>query len=218
MATLAQDIPEFTITVPDELAEKIEVVEVGGAIEVAVLKAVSDLDSKSETGTTTAFVGKKIADSSLTAKAKKGDESTIAFNTTKVNTTEIEVKGKGAGTVNFNTGRINNSSIEFKKNSADSVKFNNGVQLRNVTVDAGKGDDTITFKANTKLLGNNEITLGSGADVLEVPTEINGKGKITVTDFSKNDTIKVGDDSFSGRDILNGNVELPNFIEIEGLD
>ena len=218
MATLAPDIPEITITVPDDIAERIEVVELDGGIEVAVKQEVSGLNSKSDTGTTTAVVGKKVADSSFTAKAKKGDESTIGFTTTKVNKSEITVKGKGAGTVNFNTGRINNSSIEFKRNSEDSVNFNSGVQLRNVTVNAGKGDDTITFKANTKILGSNEITLGAGADVLEVPAEINGKGKIVVTDLAKNDTIKVGDESFSGRDILKGEVELPKFIEIEGLD
>tara|TARA_B100001093_G_C26585340_1_gene909126 strand:- start:78 stop:734 length:657 start_codon:yes stop_codon:yes gene_type:complete len=218
MATLGQDIPDIEITIPDSQVDRVEVVEIGDALEVAVLKKVSDLNAKVESDRTTAVVGKKVAKSSVTSKAKAGDESTVAFNTTKVNKTEIVVKGQGNGVVNVNTGRFNNSSIKFNKKSADSVSFNNGVEVRNATIDGGRGADTITFKENSVIKGSNEITLGQGADVLELPANKQGKGKIVVTDLSNNDTIKIGDESFSGRAVLDGDVELPSYIEIQGLD
>ena len=218
MATLGQDIPDIEITIPEEIVDRVEIVEVGDAVEVAVTSQVSDLKVTAETGTTTAVVGKQVSDSSFSSKAVKGDSSTVAFETTKVQDTNIVVKGKGDGVVNVNTGRFNGNSIEFKKKSADSVQFNNGVEVRNATIDGGKGADTITFKENTVIKGTNEITLGKGKDVLELPANKSGKGSIVVTDLSKKDTIKIGDESFKGKDILNGNVELPNYIEIQGLD
>ena len=218
MATLAPEIPDIEITIPDEQADRVEVVEIGDAVEVAVVKKVADLDVQADSGSTTAVVGKKVAESSVTAKSREGDDTTVAFNTTKVNKTEIVVKGKGAGVVNVNTGRFNNSSIKFNKKSADSVQFNNGVEVRNASISAGKGADTITFKENSVIKGTNEITLGKGKDVLELPATKKGNGTIVVTDLSNKDTIKIGDESFSGKDILNGDVDLPNYIKIEGLD
>ncbi len=218
MATLGQDIPDIEVTLPEEAADSIEIVELDSGIEVAVTKKVSDVKVTSETGSTTAVVGKKVATSTFTAKTEKGDSSTVAFNTTKINESDIVVKGKGDGVVNVNTGRFNNSSVTFKKKSADSVQFNNGVEVRNASIDGGKGADTITFKENSIIKGRNEITLGKGRDVLELPANKIGKGSIVVTDLSKKDTIKIGDDSFSGKDILNGEVELPSYIEIQGLD
>ena len=218
MATLGQDIPDIEITVPEEIADRVEIVEIGDAIEVAVTAQVSDLNVTAQTGSTTAVVGKQVSDSTFSAKAEKGDSSSVVFETTKVQDTNIVVKGKGDGVVNVNTGRFNNNSIEFKKKSADSVQFNNGVEVRNATIDGGKGADTITFKENTVIKGTNEITLGKGKDVLELPANKSGKGSIVVTDLSKKDSIKIGDETFKGKDILNGNVELPNYIEIQGLD
>ena len=225
MATLGQDIPDIEITIPEEEADRIEVVEVGDEIEVAVLKKVSgadfkseDLADKAESGKTTTFKGKKVADSSVTSKSQKGEESTVAFNTTKLNNIEIEGKGKGAAVVKVKTGLFNNSSIKFNKKSADSIQFNNRVEVRNATIDGGRGADSITFKENTVIKGTNEITLGQGADVLELPADKKGNGKIVITDLANNDTIKIGNDSFSGRAILNGEVELPKYIEIQGLD
>jgi len=216
MATLG--LPDIFVdpplALPEPPCDPIEVVEINNAIEIIVCRKVSDIHVSGDSGTTTAVVGKKVSDSSFTAKAEKGDESTIAFNTTKVNKSEIVVKGKGSGVVNVNTGRFNNSSINFNKKSADSIRFNNGVEVRNVTVDASRGADTITFKENAIIKGRNEITLGQGKDVLELPASKKGKGKIVVTDLADNDTIKIGDESFSGKDILNGEVDLPKYIQL----
>ena len=218
MATLGQDIPDIEVSVPENAVDRIEVIEVGDAVEVAVTQKVSEIKVTSETGSTTAVAGKKVASSVFTAKAEKGDTSTIAFNTTKVNESEIVVKGKGDGVLNVNTGRFNNSSVTFKKKSADSVQFNNGVEVRNATIDGGKGADTITFKENSIIKGTNEITLGKGKDILDLPDNKSGKGSIVVTDLSKKDTVEIGDESIKGKDILSGEVELPSYIEIQGLD
>jgi len=209
--------------VPEDQCDRVDVVEVGDPqnpiVEIAIFKKVTDLDCDftSETsGTRIAIVGKQIADSSITAKAVKGDESVIAFNTTKVNNTDIEVKGKGKGArvVNVNTGRFNNSHILFNKKSADYVQFNNGVEVRNVTVDAGRGADIIHFKENSFIKGTNVIYLGKGKDILQLPANKKGKGTINVTDLMHNDTIIIGDESFSGKDINKGEVYLPGYIVI----
>ena len=219
MATLAPEIPDIEITVPDELADRIDVVEVGDAVEVAVLKKISDLNSKSETGTTTAFAGNSIIDSSLQTRSEKGDSSAMTFNNKKINRTEIEVKGRGDAILNVNTGRIANSNIKFNRSGNDSIKFANGVEVKNVTVDAGKGADTITFRERSIIKGTNVVTLGNGKDVLVLPVDKNGGGEIRVTDLSDNDTIKIGDNTYSGKDILAGKIDdLPDYLVIEGLD
>lgn len=207
-----------SVVVPEESEGRVEVVELEDGVEIAVTKKVSNLDVKADTGTTTAIAGKKVVDSSVDATAEKGDITKVVFQTTKVNDTDTTVKGKGAGDIQVNTGRFNNSSITFKKNSNDSVEFNNGVEVRNVTIDGGKGADTITFKKNAAIKGTNEITLGKGRDVLELPANKTGKGSIVVTDLQNKDTIKIGKEFFSGKDILNGNVELPDYITIQGLE
>ena len=213
--------PGCSSCVPEDQCDRVDVVEVGDPqnpiVEIAIFKKVTDLDCDftSETsGTDIVFVGKQIADSSFTAKAVKGDESVIAFNTTKVNNTDIEVKGKGDCVVNVNTGHFNNSSIFFNKKSADYVQFNNGVEVRNVTVNAGKGADIITFKENSFIKGTNVVNLGKGKDILQLPANKKGKGKISVQDLKDNDTIIIGDESFSGKDINKGEVVLPGYIVI----
>ena len=208
-----------SVVVPEEFEGVVEVVELDeGGTEIVVSKKVSGLEVETTTGTTTAIAGRKIADSTVEGKAVKGDTTRVVFQTTKVNGADVTVKGKGAGDIQVNTGRFNNSSITFKKKSNDSVEFNNGVEVRNATIDGGKGADTITFRENAAIKGTNEITLGQGADVLELPANKTGKGSIVVTDLQNKDTIKIGDTEYSGRDILNGDVELPNYITIQGLD
>ena len=216
MATLGNE--EISVVVSEEFEGRVDFIETELGGEIVVAKKVEDLKVKFETGTTSAIVSKKVADSKVTGKAEKGDITKVVFQTTKVNDTDTTVKGKGAGDIQVNTGRFNNSSITFKKKSNDSVEFNNGVEVRNATIDGGKGADTITFKENAAIKGTNEITLGQGRDVLELPANKTGKGSIVVTDLQNKDTIKIGDESFSGRDILDGNVELPDYITIQAMD
>ena len=208
-----------SVLVPEELEDRVEVVELEeGAAEISVTKQVSGLEVTADTGSTTAIAGKKVEESTVKAKAEKGDVTSVVFQTTKVDNADITVKGKGAGEVKVNTGRFNNSSITFKKKSSDSVEFNNGVEVRNVTIDGAKRSDTITFRENAAIKGTNEVFLGKGKDVLELPAENSGNGSIVVKDLKKGDTIKIGETEFKGRDILNGEVDLPNYITIEGMD
>lgn len=208
-----------SVIVPEELEDRVDVVELEeGVSEIAVTQQVSGLELSSETGSTTAIAGRKVSESTVKAKAEKEDTTSIVFQTTKVDGSDITVRGKGAGDVKVNTGRFNNSSITFKKKSNDSVEFNNGVEVRNVSIDGGKRADTITFRENAAIKGVNEITLGKGADLLELPEDNSANGSIVVKDLKKGDTIKVGDTEYSGRDILNGEVDLPSYITIEGMD
>ena len=83
-----------------------------------------------------------------------------------------------------------------------------------MTVDAGEGADIITFKEYCGIKCTNVISLGKGKDILQLPAKKKGKGTINVTNLMNNDTIIIGDESFSGKDINKGEVYLPGYIVI----
>jgi len=152
----------------------------------------------------------------LTVKHFKGNDRTVVgLATTKLNTTDIIFKGSGDGILDVITGRFDNNSITFKKKADNLVVFGAEAVIDNATINAGGGIDTITFMENPVIRGTNEITLGPGKDVLELPANKRGKGKIVVTDLTGNDTIKIGDQSFSGRDILKGRINLPKYVQLK---
>ena len=170
--------------IPDGLCDHINVImDRDYAFEFVVLKEISDLDLKVDSSRGIGIGGKKVADSSVTIKSLKGDEhkAVVATYTKKFNANNIIFKGSGDGIVDVITGRFNNNSITFKKKSADLVMFNDDAIINTSTINAGGGTDTITFMENSVIRGINEITLGPGKDVLELPANKRGKGKIIVT-------------------------------------
>ena len=201
--------------VPVDQCDRVEVINTPGILEVLVLKEVSNLDLVADSDIITGIAGKKVADSVVTAKSFKGDRTLVALHTTKFNTSDIIFKGFGDKFVDVMTGCFNNNSITFNKKSSDFVEFQVDVEVRNATINAGRGADTIIFKENSVIKGTNEITLGQGKDVLELPANKKGKGKIDIIDLAGNDTIKIGDQSFSGRDILKGKTDLPKYVQLK---
>jgi len=187
---------------------------------IEVLKEISDAELKFHSGQVDFKIhGKKITDSSLNVKTTKGYDRTIVYlATTKFNTSDIIFKGPSDGdaVLDVITGRFDNNSITFQKKKSDNlVVFEDDVLINNATINTGGGTDMITFMENSVIRGINEITLGPGRDILELPANMRGKGKIVVTDLSSNDTIKIGDQSFRGKGILKGKMNLPEYIQLK---
>ena len=67
------------------------------------------------------------------------------------------------------------------------------------------------IKGGTTLKGKTVIETGKGKDVIKVGQEMSGKGKLVISDFSKNDKIKSG-----GETIKLANLDdAPSFIKFD---
>ena len=73
----------------------------------------------------------------------------------------------------------------------------------------GKGDDTVRFGKGVTFKGRSTVDLGKGGkDALVIEADGVAPGKLIVTSFSKQDSITVGDETFTYKDIKNG-AEIP---------
>ena len=73
----------------------------------------------------------------------------------------------------------------------------------------GKGNDTVRFGKDVTFKGKTNIDLGKdGNDSIVIEADSIG-GKLKVTNFTKKDTITVGDETFTYKDIKNG-ADIPN--------
>ena len=187
-------------------------VEVGvgadGGTLVAIEKNVSGLDI--EAAGDTAITGKRVSDSDVNVTANKGETTNIVFETTVVKDTTITNEGKGALEVNLNTGNVKNLTIDAgNKKRDDLVRVKDDVKLIKSTMDLGKGDDTVRFGKGVTFKGKSTVDLGKGGkDAIVIEADGVKPGKLIVTSFSKKDTITVGDETFTYKDIKNG-AEIP---------
>ena len=179
----------------------------GGTL-VAIKQNVSGLDIEA-TGDT-AITGKRVSDSEVNVTAKKGETTNIVFETTVVKDTTISNEGKGALEVNLNTGKVKNLTIDAgNKKRDDLVRVKDDVKLSKATMDMGKGDDTVRFGKGVTFKGRSTVDLGKGGkDALVIEADGVAPGKLIVTSFSKQDSITVGDETFTYKDIKNG-AEIP---------
>jgi hypothetical protein len=113
--------------------------------------------------------------------------------------------------VTVNTGKVNNLTIDAgNKKRADVVRVKDGVALSRLNASMGKGNDKITIDKGATLKGNNTIDLGKGGkDSIVIKADSIGKAKLTITNFTKKDTLTVGDEKLTYKDIKNG-AEIPN--------
>ena len=190
---------------PDSV--EVAVGEDGGTL-VAIKQNVSGLDIEAKGDT--AITGKRVSDSEVNVVAKKGETTNIVFETTVVKNSSITNEGKGALEVNLNTGKIKNLTIDAgNKKRDDLVRVKDDVTLSKSTMDMGKGDDTVRFGKGVTFKGRSTVDLGKGgADALVIEADGVAPGKLIVTSFSKKDTITVGDETFTYKDIKNG-AEIP---------
>ena len=179
-----------------------------GGTAVAIKKNTSDLNI--EAAGDTAITGKRVSDSEVNVTAAKGESTNIVFETTVVKDTTITNEGKGALEVNLNTGKVKNLTIDAgNKKRDDLVRVKDDVKLSKATMDMGKGDDTVRFGKGVTFKGKSTVDLGKGGtDAIVIEADGVKPGKLIVTSFSKKDTITVGDETFSKKDIKNG-AEIP---------
>ena len=73
----------------------------------------------------------------------------------------------------------------------------------------GKGNDTVRFGKGVTFKGKSSVDLGkAGKDAVVIEADGLKSGKLIVTSFTKKDTITVGDETFTYKDIKNG-AEIP---------
>ena len=183
-----------------------------GVGTIQIDKAVSGLEITA-TEETTVVSGKKLTDSTVTAKGSKGETSNVAVETKQFQGGTIENKGKGSLEVSVDGTNFKKSTIDAGANKKrnDSISFEGNAKVDRGTVKAGKGNDTIVFGDKVNFKGKTTIDLGKGGNdsiVIEDADSIED-GKLKVTNFTKKDTITVGDETFTYNDIKNG-AEIPN--------
>lgn len=210
MSTLVSE--NIEIVLPDGVDEEsVEIVtSPEGATEVEITQPVAELEIEA-TGTITDITGVKLEDSTIVAANTNEDEISeidVSSNIFKQNT----IINEGASSV-----QLNISSSNFKKSTFDAgnkkkddvVAFKKGATLTRGTILAGKGDDTVTFNKSTKFKGKTKIDLGKGGkDSIILKANKLRKGRLVITNFTKKDTITVGDETFTFKDIKNG-AEIP---------
>ena len=181
-----------------------------GGTAVAIKKNTSGLDIEAQGDT--AVTGKKITDSQVNVSTKKGEDTNIVLETTVAKSTTITNEGKGALEVNVNTGKVKSLTIDAgNKKRADLVRIKDDVKLINADMNMGKGNDTVRFGKGVTFKGKSTVDLGKGGKDSVI---VEGKAKLDITSFSKKDTLTVGDESYSFKDIKKGaeidgiNVEL----------
>jgi hypothetical protein len=182
-----------------------------GVGTIQIDKAVSGLEITA-TEETTVVSGKKLTDSTVTAKGSKGETSNVAVETKQFQGGTIENKGKGLLEVSVDGSNFKKSTIDAGANKKrdDSISFKGKAKVDRGTVKAGKGDDKIVFGDEVTFKGKTTIDLGKGGkDSIVINADSIEGGKLKVTNFTKKDTITVGDETFTYNDIKNG-AEIPN--------
>ena len=179
-----------------------------GETLVVVKEKTSGIDI--EAADDTAISGRKLTDSEVNVSGAKGDTTKVVLETTVLKDSTITNQGKGALEVNVNTGKVKNLTVDAgNKKRDDVVRIRQDVKLVKSTFDMGKGDDTVRFSKGTTFKGKNTIDLGPGGkDSIVIKADEVAPGKLIVTSFSKKDTIKIGEETFTYKDIKNG-AEIP---------
>ena len=184
-----------------------------GDTKVAVNKTTEDLVIAAKGSTSVS--GERVVDAEINVSTSKSETANIVLETSSAKNATISNEGKGALEVEVNTGTVRNLTIDAgNKKRADLVSFKDAVKLTRATMDMGKGNDTVRFGKDVTFKGKTNIDLGKdGNDSIVIEADSIGKGKLKVTNFTKKDTITVGDETFTYKDIKNG-AEVPG-VQVE---
>jgi hypothetical protein len=226
------DLPEGVS--PDSITQVEGVNSDGETIQTLNLEQKADGISV-VTAKDTTLTGKPLHNSVVSAKAGKGETTAITADTHTKNSS-ITNKGKGALEANITGGKHKDLTISSnkgaiaanltggshknltisssKKKVNDNVDVSNGVTLKNSSMELGKGSDSVRFGKKVNFKGKHSIDLGKrGKDEVVFKADDVTDIKMTITSFSKKDTIEVGDETFTYKDIKNG-AEIPG-IKVE---
>ena len=149
----------------------------------------------------TAIVASKpVKEADVTLSAKKGETVAIGIEGTRVKKSDFTVDGKGSMDMTVKTGTFQKNTVTGGK-KADSISFGNQVTVKGSEMDLGKGNDTVTFGAETKFKGKTTLDLGSkGKDVVEFKAEPTS-GKVVIDNFDKRDELIIGGETFTKEDL-----------------
>ena len=105
-----------------------------------------------------------------------------------------------------NDGKVKNLTIDAgNKKRNDIVRIKDDVKLIKAEMEMGKGNDTVRFGKGASFKGKSTVDLGKGGkDAIVIEADAIKGGKLVVTSFSKKDTITVGEETFTYKDIKNG--------------
>jgi hypothetical protein len=182
-----------------------------GEANVAVSNRISGL-KVTATEESTDISGAKLTDSTVNVKGSKGVTSDLDVDNKEFKASTIENNGKGSLDVSVDGTKFNKSTIDAgKKKRADNISFKGEAQIKSSVIKAGKGNDKITFGKEVGFQGKTTIDLGKGGkDSIVIDADsIPDGGKLKITNFTKKDTITVGDETFTYKDVKNG-AEIPN--------
>ena len=164
----------------------------------------SDLDVVAKGDTE--LKGKSLIDPTVTVDAPKGEAANIVIETSVFKNGTIANEGKGSLEVNLNDGKVKNLTIDAgNKKRNDIVRIKDDVKLIKAEMEMGKGNDTVRFGKAASFKGKSTVDLGKGGkDAIVIEADAIKGGKLVVTSFSKKDTITVGEETFTYKDIKNG--------------
>ncbi len=200
-----------TIVIDEAQLSNIDIVGLENAdvTELAINAPISGVELGLKGDQDVAIAGARIVDSVITNEAPSGETASVVIGVTKAKNLEFQTSGKGATDLSVPEGKMMKPSITTAKgNATDSITFGSSSTLKSADISTGKGADTLTF--NGRLKGKTTVESGKGNDVIEVNRQ-SGKGKLILSDFSKKDTLVVGDETFT----LDNIDDAPKFIKFD---
>ena len=213
MASTISGVPGNDVIIVDESdAGKIDVVELpnADATEIAINSAIKGLELGLSGEKDVAIAGARLKDAKISNEAPKGETVNVTLAVTKAAKLEFVTTGKGATELSVPEGKFLNSSITTAKGKAeDSISFGAASIVKGAFISLGKGSDTLTFSGRMK--GKTTVESGKGRDLIEVNSKDRGKGKLVLSDFNKKDTLVVGDETFTTKNLD----EAPNWVKFD---
>ena len=191
---------------------KIDVVELPNAevTEIVVNSAIKGLELGLSGEKDVAIAGARLKDAKFSNEAPKGETVNVTLAVTKAAKLEFVTTGKGATELSVAEGKFLNSSVTTAKGKAeDSISFGAASIVKGAFISTGKGNDTVTFSGRMK--GKTTVESGKGRDLIEVNSKDRGKGKLVLSDFNKKDTLVVGDETFTTKNLE----EAPKWVKFD---
>ena len=199
-----------TLVIDEADLGKIDIVGLENAevTQLAVNTPITGLQVGHKGDNDIAISGARIVDTVLSNEAPKGETATFVVDVAKAKNLTFETAGKGATELTYSSGKHVGHTITTatKGKAPDSISFNSASTVKSADISTGKGADSLTF--NGRLKGKTTVESGKGRDVIEVNRQ-SGKGKLILSDFSKKDTLIVGDETFK----LDNIDDAPKFIK-----
>ena len=181
---------------------KINVVEPPntGVTEIDVNSAIKGFELGLSGTKDVSIVGARLKEAKISNEVPKGETVSVTLAVTKATKLQYVSTGKGATDLSVAEVKFLNSSVTTAKGKADdSISFGPSSIVKSAFISTGKGNDTVTFSGRMK--GKTTVESGKSRDLIEVNSKYRGKGKLVLSDFNKKDTLVVGDETFTTKNL-----------------